>query len=64
MDFREHHVDIVLFGQAHDLVKRPPAVVLALRIGLVVSNMAVCGDEDPDRVDTYILLALRPVIRE
>lgn len=41
----EHHVDIMLFGQRHDLIEGLPAVVLAVRIAFVVSYMAVRGNQ-------------------
>ena len=41
----EHHVYIMLFRQRHDLVESLPAVVLAVRIALVVSHMAVRGNQ-------------------
>lgn len=60
----QHHVHVMLFRQAHHLVEGFPAVVFAFRIALVVSNMAVCGDEDPNGICTYILLAhLSPVLK-
>jgi hypothetical protein len=40
----QYHVDIMLFRQTHHFVERLPAVILAMRIALVVADMAVCGD--------------------
>lgn len=46
----EYHVDIMLFRQRHDLVESLPAVVLAVRIALVVSHMAVRGNQNTNSV--------------
>ena len=42
---QKHHVDILLFRKAHDLVESLPAVVASDVVSLGVADMAVCGDE-------------------
>lgn len=41
---------ILGFGEAHDLVKGLPAVIFADGVALFVADVAVCSDEDADRV--------------
>jgi hypothetical protein len=48
----QHHVDIVLFCQTHHFVERLPAIVFAVRITFVVSDMTVCRDENTDCIRT------------
>jgi hypothetical protein len=45
----------VLFGQTHDLVEGPPAVVFPHRIALVVSDMAICGDKNSNGICVCVL---------
>jgi hypothetical protein len=40
----EDHIDIVGAGELHHLVERPPTIVLADRISLLVSDMVIGGD--------------------
>jgi hypothetical protein len=48
----QYHVDIVLFCQAHYFVERLPAIVFAVRITFVVSDMTVCRNENADGIRT------------
>jgi hypothetical protein len=53
----QDHINVMLLCQAHDLVEGLPAVVLTGGIDLLVSDMAVRGDKDPDSVCTCTALA-------
>ncbi len=46
----QHHVDVLLLGQAHDLMKALPAVVPSYRIALHVTDMAIGGHKDADSI--------------
>jgi hypothetical protein len=46
----EYHIDIFRFGQAHDLVERPPRVISTLRITFIVADMIISCHENADSV--------------
>lgn len=49
----QNHVDIVFFGETHDLVERFPAVVATVKVPFIVTHVAVCSNEDADCVRTW-----------
>jgi hypothetical protein len=51
----QDHVDVTLLGERHDFVETLPAVVPADRIPLVVPDMIVCRDENPDGIGLWIM---------
>ena len=53
----QHHVDIVLFCQAHHFVERLPAIVFAVCITLVVPDMTVRRDKNTDCICIWSLSA-------
>ena len=50
-----------IFGprNIHDLVKRPPTVILPDRVTFLVAHMIVCRNEDADRVRRFWPLAVK-----
>ena len=48
----QHHIDIVLFCQTHHFVERLPAIVFAVRITFVVSDVTVRCDKNTDCICT------------
>ena len=44
---------VFALGELHDLVKRPPAVIFADCVALLVADVVVRGHEDPDRVGRH-----------
>lgn len=50
---KQHHIDVSIFGKAHNLMEALPAIIASDSISLGVANMAVGGYEDADGVCSY-----------
>lgn len=50
---QQHHIDILLFCNTHNLMEALPAVIATNCISLCVANMIVCGYEDADCVSGW-----------
>jgi len=50
---KQDHVDIFVFGEAHDFVKAFPAVIATDGITLIVPNMVICGYQNANRIRPY-----------
>jgi hypothetical protein len=50
---QEDHIDIPFLGQTHYFVETLPAIVAANWITLVVADMVIRGDENPDSFCIY-----------
>jgi hypothetical protein len=53
----QHHVYVMFLCQTHDFVKRLPAVVLAMGINFLETDMAICGNKDSNGVSACVSLA-------
>ena len=51
---QQDHIHILLFRQAHNLVKCLPAVILPLELSLCVAHMIVGGHQDLDGISCEI----------
>ena len=47
---QQHHINIPLLRQAHDLVEASPAIIATNVVSLAIANMIICSHQDANGV--------------